>query len=355
MAKIIFKNNTEIRDYGKPYIIAELGANHNGDMELAKKMIDVAKKVGCSCVKFQSWTKKSIFSKQVYKDNYFLKDDYRNRKDYSLEEIVEKFSVSENELFTMADYCKKIGINFASTPFSKKEVDFLVDKCHANFIKIASMDLNNYPFLEYVANKNVPIMLSTGLSELAEIDKAVRTIEKAGNHKIILLHCISIYPPDFADIHLNNIIGLRTAFPEYPIGFSDHSIGTDIPLAAVALGACVIEKHFTLDKNMFGWDHKISANPEELAELVKCCNDVNIALGSTRRIVSKAEIKKRDAFRRSIVAARDLHAGEIIKENDLDLKRPGTGIQPEMLKFLIGKKIKKEIKYDTLIKEEDFI
>lgn len=165
----------------------------------------------------------------------------------------------------MKQFCDDIGIEFASTPFSKKEVDFLVDVLKVKFIKVASMDLNNYPFLEYMPKKGLPIVLSTGLSEMSEIDEAIRTIEKTGNRQIVLLHCVSIYPPDDNEVNLNNIDMLRATY-EYLVGFSDHTIGTSIPLAAVAKGACMIEKHFTLDKEMFGWNYKVSATLEEIKE-----------------------------------------------------------------------------------------
>lgn len=355
MAEIKLRNGHVISDYGKPYIIAELGSNHNGDMELARRLIEEAKKAGADCVKFQSWTKDTIFSKKVYADNYFLKDDYRNRTDYTLEEIVDEFSISEQELLEMAKICHQVGIDFSSSPFSKREVDFLVDECDAPFVKIASMDLNNYPFLRYVAGKKVPVVLATGLSELWEIDKAVRTIEEAGNNQIILLHCISVYPPKFTDIHLNNIHTLRNAYPNYPVGFSDHSLGVEIPTAAVALGSCIIEKHFTLDKDMFGWDHKISADPTELKALVEAAEHVYLAMGSTRRTVNEDELIKREAFRRSIVAARDLPEGKILEEEDLDFKRPGTGITPGEIENLIGRTLKRAVSYDQMLSWEDMI
>jgi sialic acid synthase SpsE len=347
-------NQRTIANFVAPYIIAELGANHNGDMALAKKLIDQAKAAGCDCVKFQSWTKDSIFAKQVYKENYFLKDDYRDRTDFTLEEIVDTFSMSEKELMDMRDYCKEIEIDFTSTPFSQEEVDFLVDVLDAPFIKIASMDLNNYPFLDYVARKGRPVMLSTGLSNLAEVDTAISTIEAAGNFEIILLHCISVYPPVDSDINLNNIDMLRDNYPNYPIGFSDHSIGVEIPLASVAKGACVIEKHFTLDKSMFGWDHKVSATLEEMSLIVNGSKRINAALGSYRRIVSADEKLKIPAFRRSIVAARKIAAGQIISRADIDFKRPGTGIEPGAMHILIGKPARRDIEADAVISPEDF-
>lgn len=352
MANLKLNNGKVIGDGYEPYIIAELGSNHNGDMKLAEKLIYQAKEAGCDCVKFQSWSKDTVFSKKVYEDNYFLNDDYRNRDDYTLEEIVEEFSISENELIEMKKLCDKIGIDCTSTPFSRREVDILADVMKVPFIKVASMDLNNYDFLEYIAKKGLPILISTGLSDLGEVDKAIKTIE-GYNDKICILHCISIYPPEMKDINLNNIKMLKTTYPEYVVGFSDHSIGTSIPLASVALGSCVIEKHFTLDKNMFGWDHKVSADLKEMKEICRESKNVFHALGTTRRIVSGAEIKKREAFRRSIVAAKEIKKGEIIERSDLDLKRPGTGLAPEQLDFIIGRVAKKDIKYDQIITLED--
>ena len=355
MAKLELDNGTVIQDYAKPYVIAELGSNHNGDMGLAKKLILQAKACGCDCVKFQSWTKDTIFSKKVYEDNYFLQDDYRNRDDYTLQEIVDEFSISEKQLYEMSELCQEIGIDFSSSPFSKKEVDFLADTCKVPFIKVASMDLDNYPFLRYIARKNIPIILATGLSSMSEVARAVESIENEGNNKIFLLHCISVYPPKFEDINLNNILTLRTMFPDYPIGFSDHSLGIEIPTAATALGASIIEKHFTLDKDMFGWDHKISADPKEMKQLTEACHHVQLALGSTKRIVNKDEIEKRLAFRRSIVAARELSAGMVLNESDLTLKRPGTGMPPVKLFDIVGRKLARNVEYDKIIEREDLL
>ncbi|MEG0370964.1 MAG: N-acetylneuraminate synthase family protein [Clostridium sp.] len=355
MANLILANGKIIGDFKRPYIIAELGSNHNGNMEIAKELILKAKEAGCDCVKFQSWSKNTIFSKKVYKDNYFLEDDYRNREDYTLEKIVDEFSISEKNLYMMKVFCDEIGIDFTSTPFSKSEVDFLIERCEVPFIKVASMDLNNYPFLRYIAKKSVPIIISTGLSEMHEIDKAIRVIEDEGNKKICILHCISIYPPEVEDINLNNILGLRMSYPEYPIGFSDHSLGYEIPIASVALGSCLIEKHFTLDKDMFGWDHKISADFSDMKKMVQYSENVYKSLGSTRKLISEKEKLKRLAFRRSVVAAKNLKKGAILCEDDLDLKRPGTGMPPEYIEYLIGKCLNKDIEYDEIIKRDDVL
>jgi len=242
--KIKLTQSCSVGQSEKPYVIAELGSNHNGDMELAKRLIDAAKESGADCVKFQSWSKDTIFSRKTYEDNYFLSDDYRDRKDYTLEMIVDEYSISSKELLSMKKYADQVGIDFTSTPFSKSEVDFLVNDLDVNFIKVASMDLNNYPLLKYIAMKGKPIILSTGLSNLSEIDTAVRTIEAAGNHQIIILHCVSLYPPEDQQVNLRNMDTLAQAY-SYPVGFSDHTLDTCIPLAAIARGACLAAKNTT--------------------------------------------------------------------------------------------------------------
>jgi sialic acid synthase SpsE len=344
-------SNRVVGSEDRPYVIAELGSNHNGNMDLARKLIQSAKDAGADCVKFQSWSKESIFSKQKYEENYFLGDDYRDREDYTLEKIVEEYSISESELIAMKEFSHEVGIDFTSTPFSRREADFLVDQLDTPFIKVASMDLNNYPFLEYLAKKGKPMVVSTGMGTLSEIDQAVNTIESAGNKEIVILHCVSIYPPKDREINLKIMDTLSTMYP-YPIGFSDHTLGTCIPLAAVARGACLIEKHFTLDKKMEGWDHKVSADFEDMLVLTRDAERIFNALGGNR--VEQTEPKERiKEFRRSIVAARDISMGEIIREDMLDYKRPGGGFSPDFSSFVIGRKAQRDISFDSMIYPDD--
>lgn len=344
--------NRVIKDYSEPYIIAEIGANHNGNIDLAKKLIDIAKEKGADAVKFQSWTKDSIFARQVYDNNYFLADDYRNRTDYTLESIVAAYALGKEEHKSLKNYCDEVGITFSSTPFSEEEVDFLVDELDVEFIKIASMDLNNYPFLEYVAKKGKPIVLATGLSSLAEIDDAISVILRTGNEKIIILHCVSIYPPKEEEVNLNNIDMLRNLYG-FPTGYSDHTIGIAAPILSIAKGACMIEKHFTLDKNMEGWDHKVSADPVELGIISAECKKAYKMLGSYSRVVNESQ-ERLDAFRRSIVTTREIKAGEVIRRADITMKRPGTGIEPKYINFVVGKIARKDIGFDVLLKNDDF-
>lgn len=336
----------------KPYIIAEIGANHNGDMKLAKKMIDAAVDCGADCVKFQSWSKESIFSRKTYEDNYFLGDDYRSRTDYTLEQIVDKYHINAEKHIELKKYCDYIGIDFSSTPFSKKEVDLLTEELNVPFIKIASMDLNNIPFLKYIAGKGKPVVISTGLCGLTEINNAVECLEKEGCSELVLLHCVSIYPPRNEEVNLNNIDMLKENYG-YPVGYSDHTFGTTAPIMSLAKGIKIIEKHFTLDKNMEGWDHKISADPDELKAICDAADVGYKMLGSFRRHISETK-ERREAFQRSIVAARRIKKGEVISMDDIDFKRPGTGISPQYYEFVVGKEAKRDIDYDELIQLQDF-
>ncbi|MCD4658153.1 MAG: N-acetylneuraminate synthase family protein, partial [Planctomycetes bacterium] len=230
----------------------------------------------------------------------------------------------------------------------KGEVDFLVDKLNVPFIKIASMDVNNYPFLKYVARKQLPIVISTGLSELHEIDKAIKTIEGTGNKQIIILHCASNYPPDDTEVNLNKIKTYKKLY-QYPIGFSDHTLGTAITLASVVFGVGVIEKHFTLDKKMDGWDHAVSADPADLKTICAESKRIVKALGGYQIKAIESD-KQRKGFRRSIVTARKINAGETITEADILYKRPGTGISPGDAEYVIGRKVKRSFAEDELLR-----
>lgn len=336
----------------KPYIIAEIGANHNGDIDLAKKMIDKAVFCGADCVKFQSWSKHSIFSQIVYENNFFLKDDYRNRIDFTLEQIVDKYHIGIKEHKEIKEYCDLKKIDFNSTPFSNEEVDLLVDELDVAFIKVASMDLNNIPFLKYIAKKGKPVVISTGLGGLSEINNAVECLEEGGCKQIVLLHCVSIYPPEDEIVNLNNIDMLKTNFG-YPVGYSDHTIGTIAPIMALAKNVKMIEKHFTIDKNMEGWDHKISADPNELRVICEAAAIGYKMLGSFRRQVYE-NIERREAFQRSIVASKVIKKGEIFSLDNIDFKRPGTGISPQYYEFVVGKTAKRDINYDEIIQLQDF-
>ena len=321
----------------KPYYIAELNTSHFGNMKLAKKMILKAKEVGCDCVKLQSWTPNTLYS-----ENYFKKNSIQKR-------FFQKYSLSENQLKILSKFSKKIKIDFSSTPYAPREVDFLLKKCNPAFIKIASMDLNNYKFLEFISRKKKPIILSTGMGEENEIHKAVSILKKNGNKQIIILHCISLYPAPKKLINLKNIIGLKNIFPETTIGYSDHTEGIEFAIAAVAMGARIIEKHFTLDKKIIGMDNHMALEPYEMKNLIDSCNNVFLGFGSEKRILSRLEISQRKKMRRSIFINKNMKKGEIISIKDIDLKRPGNGIEINKIYQILEKKLKKNISAGKLL------
>ncbi len=321
-----------------PYIVAEIGSNHNGSLKLGQKMILAAKKAGADCVKFQSWSKDSLYSKKVYSN------------DKKLEKTIDKLAVTENLLIKFYKYSKKIGIDFTSTPFSKTEVDFLIKKVKVPFVKIASMDLVNLDLIEYVAKRNIPIVISNGLSEIYEIDKTIKLIEKY-HKQIIILHCVASYPTSEEKINLNNIDTLSKIYP-YPIGFSDHSLGFAIPIASVVKGVKLIEKHFTIDKKLDGWDQSISADPHELKIICDETKKVYKSLG-TQYIKPFEEKNKKNIFRRSIVLTKNISKGTILNKNLIVGKRPGDGIPIQKINDVINRKTKRDIKANTQLKWSD--
>ena len=341
MAICNLNNGKTIGDFKKPYIVAEVNTSHNGDINIAREMIKSAKETGCSCVKFQSWSTESLYAKSYYNSNPIAK------------RFISKFSFSEEQLLEVYEYSKEIGIDFASTPYSKKEVDFLLEKCNVPYIKVASMDLTNHSFLEYIAKTGAPIVLATGMGYLNEIIKAVDIIKSSGNKNLCILHCISVYPADVYTIRLKNILKFRDQFPSCAIGFSDHSLGTEIASASVVLGVAMIEKHFTLDNKKIGFDNQMATEPEEMKHLVQNCCNVYNSLGGEDRVLLEDEIEQRKKMRRSIVSTKNLKIGDILKLEDMDVKRPGTGIPPERLIDLVGKVVIKDIDDDTIIEETD--
>lgn len=339
-----------IENFSRPYIIAEIGANHNGDMELARTMIDAAVECGADAVKFQSWSNTSLIVKEEYDRNQKY-DDSPKKHFGSLKEMVDKYYLREDQHFELKEYCDGKQVDFCSTPFSVEEVD-LLNRCQVPFYKVASMDINNVQLLNKMAEGGKPIILSTGMATLGEVDAAVELLTKRGVEDISLLHCISIYPPAYEDINLRNITMLQQAF-NLPVGFSDHTIGFSIPLASVALGACIIEKHFTTDKGLPGWDHEISADPFEMKIICEESANIAASLGTFKKVVSQAEIAKRDKFRRSIVVKNDLPSGHVLTDADLTSKRPGTGISPDVLPHIIGRELRIAKEADTLLRWED--
>ena len=325
MASILLRNGRRIGDFQDPYIVAELNTSHFGDLDLARAMIRTAREVGCDCVKFQSWTADSLYAKAHYQGNAIAR------------RMVDKFSLGDDKLTELADFCQSIGIDFASTPYSYAEAQFLVESCAVPFVKIASMELNNLPYLSRLGHLGAPLVLSTGMGTLEEIIRAVKTIEATGNRQIAILHCVSNYPAPLSSTRLNNILGLRSEFPEYPIGYSDHTIGGEVAIASVALGAALIEKHFTLDSSRIGMDNQMATEPIAMKEMISGCHHVYQAMGASGRLLDDAERAQIPKMRRSLVASRALKAGTRLAPDDLDAKRPGNGIAPDQWNSVVGR------------------
>lgn len=334
---MILENGRNIACGGTPYIVAELNSSHGGKIDVAREMIDAAKSCGCDAVKFQSWSAKSLYCRDYYEHNPIA------------ERMVSSFALKPDELLKLSGYCNSIGIDFSSTPYSNEEVDFLTEQCKAPFLKIASMDIDNLPYLRYIATKNIPIVLSTGMATIEEIETAVREIERAGNHNICILHCVSLYPVEAELVNLNNMLMLRERFPEYAVGYSDHTIGSEIACAAVGLGAALIEKHFTLNNKKIGWDNQMATEPAEMKKLVEGCRKVHSALGQYERILTVRESEQQRKMRRSLVAAADMSSGHVITEDDFAAKRPGDGIPVSEYRKLVGRTLNQNIRQDQLI------
>lgn len=324
-------------DDSKLHFIAEFNTSHFGDIGLAKEMIELVKECGANCVKFQSWTAETLYSKSYYLQNPIAK------------RFVKKYSLSEKQLLELARHCEKVGIDFLSTPYSIREAKFLINDCGSKVIKIASMELNNLAYLSEIAALDADIILSTGMSDLCEIKVAVESILERSNYNLCLLHCVSQYPTELENANILNVKLLKDVFTDLLVGYSDHTLGYEAALASVVLGARVIERHFTFDKTRIGMDNHMASEPPEFRELVQRCHNVMQALGSYDRIITKEDIDQRSNMRRSVVYQRDLSAGHVLKAEDLTFKRPGTGIPPTEANEIIGKLLVTSVEADVLV------
>ena len=326
------------------FIIAEAGINHNGDVDIAKTMIDVAKKCGVDAIKFQTFTAKNFVRDETQAYEYTTQGKVVRE---SMLTMFERYEFTEKEWAEIALYCEQAGIIFFSTPQDIENLDLL---CRIGIpaIKVGSDDLINIPLLENYAQKGLPMLISTGMAFEAEIAEAVQTIEKY-HRKIVIMHCVSLYPAALHALNMRKILSLREAYPEYIVGYSDHSEGILAAEVSVALGAKVFEKHFTLDKNMYGPDHRFSADPDEFSSLIKAIRIVEQTLGNPALEPNSDEREMRKLCHRSIVAAEDIQKGMIITEQHLAMKRPGSGLPPKYFYSLIGKKATRVIRKNQLI------
>jgi len=337
----------EISSISEPYIIAEIGVNHEGSMKQAKRLIELAKEGGADAAKFQSYKADTLASKNS--PSYW---DTSKEETLSQHELFKKYdSFDADQYIELARHCQDVGIDFLSTPFDDAAVEFLYPL--VPFFKIASADLTNTPFLRKVARKGKPIVLSTGAATLAEIDSAVRTITNEGCQDLALLHCILNYPTDDFNAHLRMIKGLRRAFPQYVIGYSDHTLPDEEMSSLITsylIGALILEKHFTHNKKLPGNDHYHAMDVRDLSRFFERLKKVNELLGCDdyKRPIETESISRANA-RRSIVINKDLPAGHIISESDITYKRPGSGISPLHWDEVIGRMIYRNLKADHIL------
>ena len=328
------------------YVIAEAGVNHNSDVDLARKMVDVAKSAGADAVKFQTWrTAAENVSAQTPLTEY--QKASLDDSDGGQLELLDSIGLSFDVFRELKAYCDDMGIDFISTPDDKASIDLLVE-LNVPYLKTASAETNNLPFLRMVAATGIPVILSTGMSTLGEVETALSTMYETGNREITVLHCTSEYPCPIDAVNLRAMVTLKQAFG-IRVGYSDHTQGLEAPVAAAALGAQVIEKHFTMDRNMEGPDHDASLEPHELEDMVRKIRDVELLLGDGIKRVMPVEHGSRALMRRSLVAARDILAGETISVDDVLAKRPGTGIPPGLTDSVVGRQARQAIEEDTLI------
>lgn len=327
----------------KVLVIAEAGVNHNGNIEIAKKLIDAAKECGADVVKFQTFNPEKIASKyakmaEYQKENLKLEESQR--------EMLGKLTLKKEEYLELAEYCHDIGIQFLSTPFEIESVRFLNDI--QDIWKIPSGEITNYPYMVEIAKTGKDVILSTGMSTLEEVEEAFIVLKSNGAGKITLLHCTTNYPTPMKDVNLKAMLTLKEHFG-YPVGYSDHTKGIEVPIAAVAMGAEVIEKHFTLDRNMEGPDHKASLEPDELKAMVRAIRNIEMALGDGIKVPSESEKRNIEVVRKSIIASQKICVGEKLSQDNITTKRPGTGISPMRWNEVIGTEAIRNFEEDELI------
>ena len=329
-------------------IIAEAGVNHNGSLEIAKKLVDKAIEAGADVIKFQTFKAEKLVSKTAKQAEYQKKNIGANSDD-SQYYMLKKLELSEKDHQELLAYCKERGILFFSTAFDMESIDYL-HSLNLGFWKIPSGEITNYPYIKKIAQYHEPVILSTGMCEMNDIAAAMKVLLKYGVQKnqITILHCNTEYPTPYEDVNLLAMQQIQKEF-DVAVGYSDHTKGIEVPIAAVALGASVIEKHFTLDRNMEGPDHKASLEPDELKAMVLAIRNIEKALGNGNKAVSESERKNIAIARKSIVAACPIKKGDVLTEDNLTVKRPGTGISPMRWEEVIGTNATKDFEEEELI------
>lgn len=328
----------------KTFIIAEAGVNHNGSLETAKRLVDAAVLAGADAVKFQTFKAENLVCKNAEKAEYQLETTDKKESQF---DMLKKLELTPEMHEILLRYCQQKGIMFLSTPFDIESLNFLI-RCGVEMIKIPSGEITNYPFLREAGKTGKKVILSSGMSTLGEVRSAMEVLRENGCKDITILHCNTQYPTPYSDVNLRAMLTLENELG-VEVGYSDHTQGIEVPIAAAALGAKVIEKHFTLDRDMEGPDHKASLEPDELQMMVKSIRKIELALGSEEKKPSESERKNISIARKSIVSKCNILSGEEFSESNLTAKRPGTGISPMRWKEIIGQKAKRDFHADELI------
>ncbi len=326
------------------FIIAEAGVNHNGSREIAERLIDAAKSCGADAVKFQTFKAEKLVTRNAEKADYQKRSTGEGNSQFGM---LKKLALGDEAFRKLFDHCDGRGIEFLSSPFDEESADLLESLGMATF-KIPSGEITNHPFLKHVARKNKPVILSTGMCTLGEVEEAVEIFRAARVPRLILLHCVTEYPAPYDQINLSAMTTLRAAFG-FEVGYSDHTLGIEIPVAAVALGATVIEKHLTLDNAMEGPDHRASLNPDDFRQMVQAIRIVEQSLGDGIKRPAPCELRNMAIARKSVVAATSIAEGEVITREKLTIKRPGHGIQPKELDKLVGLRARRGIAKDEVL------
>lgn len=334
---------------GRPcYVVAEAGVNHNGQVDLARRLIDAAAAAGADAVKFQSFHADHVASALAPKAAYQVE---RTTAGQSQLEMLRHLELAVDDQRRLYDHARARGITFLSTPFDRRSVD-LLSTLGVPAFKVSSGDLTNRPFLAHVARQGAPVILSTGMAHLGEVDDALRVVREAGCDDVILLHCVTSYPADPGEANLRAIQTLAAAFG-LPVGYSDHTLGMEVAIASVAVGACLLEKHLTLDRDLPGPDHHASLTPEEFGRLVANVRLVSRALGDGRKRPAPSELPNRDVVRRSLAAAAPLAAGTVVSAEMLTTLRPATGISPMLHDLVVGRRLRRTLARGELLQWSD--
>ena len=331
----------------KTTIIAEAGVNHNGSLKKAIKLIDIAAKSGADIIKFQSFTAENVVTRNAKKANY---QKISTVKDESQLQMLKKLELNLKSHKKIISHCKTVGIEFLSSPFDNESIS-LLNKLRVKRFKVPSGEINNLPYLRKIGKIGKPVILSTGMSSINEIKKAIKVLTNSGTKKklITVLHCNTDYPTKYQDVNLKAMLAIKEKL-NVNIGYSDHTLGIEVPIAAVAMGATIIEKHFTLDKNSSGPDHKSSLNPKELKKMILSIRKIETSLGNGKKIPTNSELKNLIIVRKSIRASKNILKGEFFSEKNITVKRPANGISPMKWDKIIGKRSLKNYKIDDPIK-----